>query len=52
MPHYDGPFKVTGINPQASTLTVQWPINSQLFLSFHISHTKPYQGNDDRQYPQ
>ena len=51
MPRYDGPFSITAINPQASTITVRWPTNSRLFPTFHIRHTKPYHENDNLRYP-
>ncbi len=28
MPRYDGPYQITVINPEASTITVKWPTNS------------------------
>jgi len=51
MPCYDGPFSVTTINPQASTITVWWPTNSRLFPTFHIRHTKSYCDNNNLRYP-
>jgi hypothetical protein len=52
MPRNDGPFQIiTTIHPTTSTITVNWPTNSRIFPTFHISHAKPYRANDDGKYP-
>ena len=39
MPRNDGPFQIMTINPDASTVTVNWPANSRLFPYFpHLTH--------------
>ena len=51
MPHFDGPYIVTDVNPEASTVTLDTPQTPNLFPTFHSSHVKPFKPNDDLKFP-
>lgn len=51
VPRFDGPFKVTKVHSEASTVTVQLPTGSKTFPTFHTSLVKPFQPNDNDIFP-
>ena len=52
MPHFDGPYIVTDVNMEASTVTLDIPQTPNLFPTFHSSHVKPLKPNDNIKFPQ
>jgi hypothetical protein len=51
MPRFDGPFLVVDINFDASTVTLDIPTAPNLFPTFHTTHVKMHQENDNLKYP-
>jgi hypothetical protein len=51
MPHFDGPYKVTKVNDNYSTVTLDLPNNRHVFLTFHMSHITPCIENDNALFP-
>lgn len=42
MPRYDGPYIVTDVHLDASTVTLDMPNAPKLFPTFHTTHVKPW----------
>jgi RNase H-like domain found in reverse transcriptase/Integrase zinc binding domain len=51
MPRYDGPYQITDLHHDASTVTLDMPNAPNLFPTFHISNLKPWLPNDDIKFP-
>src|SRR5277367_4621227 len=51
MPRFDGPYLVTDIHPDASTVTLETPNAPNLFPTFHTSLVRSFKPNDDSKYP-
>jgi hypothetical protein len=50
MPRFDGPYVVTDTHLDMSTITLDMPNAPNLFPTFHTSHIKPWNPNDDRNF--
>ena len=48
---FDGPYIMTDVNMEASTITLDIPQTLNLFPTFHSSHVKPFKPNDDIKFP-
>lgn len=51
MPRFDGPYQITDVHNEASTVTLDMPNAPNLFPTFHISNIKPWHANDDEKFP-
>ena len=51
MPRFDGPYIVVDTHLEASTITLDMPNAPNLFPTFHTSHVKPWNSNDDSKFP-
>jgi hypothetical protein len=51
MPRFDGPYVVIDTHLEASTITLDMPNAPNLFPTFHTSHVKPWNPNDDIKFP-
>ena len=51
MPRFDGPYLVTDVNREASTVTLDIPHTPNLFPTFHTSHIKAFKENNDNKFP-
>lgn len=51
MPRYDGPYTITKINLQNSTVTVCMPNAPKAFKTFHFSEVLPFTENDRTLFP-
>jgi hypothetical protein len=51
MPRYDGPYKITKIDPQHSTVTLYIPHSHHIFPVFHISEVLPFIENNESLFP-
>lgn len=51
MPRFDGPYVVIDTHLEASTVTLDMPNAPNLFPTFHTSHVKPWNSNDDAKFP-
>ncbi len=51
MPRFDGPFLVTGANPELSSYTLDIPNSPAKFNTFHISELRPFIANDSDLFP-
>ena len=51
MPRFDGPYLITDVNVDASTVTLDIPQTLNLFPTFHTSHIRPFKANDDGKFP-
>jgi hypothetical protein len=51
MPRFDGPYTVTNINPDHSTITLDLPNSPNIFSTFHMSMVIPYIENDPTLFP-
>ncbi|KAF8804576.1 hypothetical protein BYT27DRAFT_7009359, partial [Phlegmacium glaucopus] len=51
MPRFDGPYLVTDVNNNTSTVTLDIPQTPNLFPTFHTSHIKPFTPNDNLKFP-
>ena len=51
MPRYDGPYKITKINPEFSTVTLDLPQANNVFPVFHTSEILPFIENDEHLFP-
>jgi hypothetical protein len=50
MPRYDGPYPVTRVSEEHSTVTLDLP-NKRTFPTFHTCHVVPFQKNDAELFP-
>jgi hypothetical protein len=51
MPRFDGPYTVTAINKNASTVTLDMPNSPNIYHTFHTSQVKPFTDNDSDLFP-
>ena len=51
MPRYDGPYKITKIDPEHSTMTLDVPHSPQIYPVFHISKVLPFIKNNESLFP-
>jgi hypothetical protein len=51
MPQYDGPYTITDINEDNSTVTLDLPNSPNIFPTFHTSEVVPYIENDAMLFP-
>jgi len=51
MQRFDGPFLVTSMHKDASTVTIDIPTQPNAFLTYHTSQIKPHTANDAEKYP-
>jgi len=51
MPRFDGPYKITNINPAHSTVTLDLPQSPDIFPVFHTSEVLPFLENDNTLFP-
>ena len=51
MPCYDGPYKITKIDPEHSTVTLDIPHSPRIYPVFHISEVLPFIENDESLFP-
>ena len=51
MPRFDGPYTVTDINPNHSTITLNLPNSPNIFPTFHTSMVILYIKNDPTLFP-
>ena len=51
MPRYDGPYKITKISPEFSTVTLDLPQANNVFPVFHTSEILPFIKNDEHLFP-
>jgi hypothetical protein len=51
MPRFDGPYTVTDINPDHSTVTLNLPNSPNIFSTFHMSMVIPYIENGSILFP-
>ncbi len=51
MPRYDGPYTITGVNPERSSYTLDMP-NSEVFNTFHVCQLTKWIPNNNDLYPQ
>jgi hypothetical protein len=51
MPCFDGPYLVTDMHNDASTVTIDIPAAPNVFPTFHSSLVKPFLQNDDSKFP-
>ena len=51
MPRFDGPYKITKINKDNSTVTLDLPRSPDIFPVFHTSEVMPFIENDDSLFP-
>lgn len=51
MPQYDGPYIVTQMAPDISTIMVDMPNNLNTFPTFHTSQALPFRENDRELFP-
>ena len=51
MPRFDGPYTVTDINPDHSTVTLDLPNSPNIFPTFPTSMVIPYIKNDPKLFP-
>lgn len=51
VPRFDGPFKVTAVHSDASTITLDLPNSPSAFPTFHTSLIKPFRDNDGTKFP-
>jgi hypothetical protein len=52
MPRFDGPYTVTDVNPDSSTVTLDLPNSPNIFPTFHTSMVIPYVENDATLFPE
>ena len=51
MPRYDGPYVISDVHKEASTVTLDMPNAPNVFPTFHTSLVKPFKDNDGAKYP-
>ena len=51
MPRFDGPYEITKINPDHSTVTLHLPRSPDVFPVFHTSEILPFIENDESLFP-
>ena len=51
MPRFDGPYFITDINHEASTVTLDLPPSSNVYLTFHTAEVMPFNENDWSLFP-
>jgi len=51
MPCYDGPYTITEVNEQHSTVTLDLPNPPNIFPTFHTSQVIPYIESDTNKFP-
>jgi KaiC/GvpD/RAD55 family RecA-like ATPase len=51
MARFDGPFQITDVHKEASTVTIDVPTQPNAFPTYHTSHIKPFMANDAEKYP-
>jgi hypothetical protein len=51
MPHFNGPFMVTGVDTKHSTMTLDIPNQPHIFNKFHMSQVIPFVENDKDLFP-
>ena len=51
MPRFGGPYLITDVNPNVSTVTLDIPQTLNLFPTFHTSHVKSFKPNDNIKFP-
>jgi hypothetical protein len=51
LPRFDGPYQVTGVHKEASTVTIDIPSQPNAFPTYHTSQVKPFTENDKEKYP-
>jgi hypothetical protein len=48
MPHFNGPYVITGTNPKHSTVSLDLPYKPNHFLVFHTSKLRLFNENDNQ----
>ncbi|CAA7264090.1 unnamed protein product [Cyclocybe aegerita] len=51
MPRYDGPYRITDVDEDHSTVTLNLPNSPNMFPVFHTSQVKPFTENDATLFP-
>lgn len=51
MPRFDGPYEVTNVHKEASTVTIDVPTQPNAFPTYHTSQIKKFNANDKEKYP-
>jgi hypothetical protein len=51
MPRFDGPYVITKVNHEHSTVTVDLPNNTRVFPTFHMSQIIPFVENNNDLFP-
>ncbi|KIM38735.1 hypothetical protein M413DRAFT_51661, partial [Hebeloma cylindrosporum] len=51
MPRFDGPYEITSVHKEASTVTVDVPTQPNAFPTYHTSQVKTFTANDALKYP-
>ncbi|CAA7258848.1 unnamed protein product [Cyclocybe aegerita] len=51
MPRYDGPYRITDVDEDHSTVTLDLPNSPNMFPVFHTSQVKPFTENDATLFP-
>lgn len=51
MPRFNGPYRITAINPEHSTITLDLPHSTNVHPVFHTSEILPYIVNNDTLFP-
>ncbi|KAF9554024.1 hypothetical protein CPC08DRAFT_603592, partial [Agrocybe pediades] len=52
MPRFDGPYPITAVDQQHSTVTLDMPNNNKNKVNvFHTSQVLPFKENDDDLFP-
>jgi hypothetical protein len=51
MARFDGPFEVTSVHKEASTVSIDVPTQPNAFPTYYTGHIKPFKANDAEKYP-
>jgi len=51
MPRFDGPYEVTNVHREKSTVTIDLPTQPNAYPTYHMEHVKPFIPNDNNKYP-
>jgi len=51
MPRFDGPYEITDIHEEASTVTLDVPSQPNAFPTYHTSQIKQFNSNDKEKFP-
>jgi len=51
MPRFDGPYQITDVHKEASTVTIDVPTQPNAFPTYHTSQIKPFKINDKGKFP-